>query len=798
MEMLRNIIRKSRIKVFNFQFSIFNLLIVCAFAVWFALPGYPFDAPYSLVVTDSSGNLIGARIAADGQWRFPQADSVPYKFRECIINYEDKRFMRHFGVDIVAVMRAAWQDISGGRIVSGGSTITMQTVRLSRRKSRTFTQKIIEAIQSVRLEIRYSKDEILSMYASHAPFGGNTVGLETASRRYFGRAASSLSWAEAAMLAVLPNNPSLVHLSRNRDKLLEKRNALLDKLMAAGIIDGETCRLAKDEQLPSAPRPYPQLAPHLVARIAMDKSNYGKSVRTTLDAMLQSRAHDILQRHARNLNIDGIYNGAILVLEVSTGNVLAYVGNTDAIDGRDDGNDVDIIQSVRSTGSVLKPFLYCAMLSEGELLPNTLVPDIPTQISGYMPKNYRLTYDGAVPASKALARSLNVPAVKMLQQYSGDKFINVLHKLKITSVDKPSDYYGLSLVLGGCEGSLWELCGAYASMARSLRNYVGDGNFYNPDDYHAPCYIYKGVRERECGTEDHSFYSAGAIYHTMKALTMVERPDEELSHDLFASDRVVSWKTGTSFGFRDAWAIGVTGDYVVGVWAGNADGEGRPKIVGIKAAAPILFDVIRLLPRGRMEIPVPYDDLENVTVCKKSGHLAGDNCPETEEILVPAAGVYSESCPYCRTVHLDAAEKYRVTADCEPSDNIVHKKWFVLPPAMEFYYRQHNSDYHVLPPIRPDCLRNIYDDNNPIQIIYPEDNVKIFLPKGFDGERQRMVIEAASRIPGARLFWHVDNDYAGVTQDVHRLAIRPTPGKHVVTVTDQDGNRTSRRFEVEE
>ncbi|MCR5455059.1 MAG: penicillin-binding protein 1C, partial [Bacteroidales bacterium] len=404
-----------------------------------------------------------------------------------------------------------------------------------------------------------------------------------------------------------------------------------------------------------------------------------------------------------------------------------------------------------------------------------------------------------VPASKALARSLNVPSVKMLQQYSGEKFINILKKLQISSVNKPADYYGLSLILGGCEASLWQLCGAYASMTRSLRNYVSSNNFYNPADYREPNYMYDYVAEAsDANLTNHSFLTAGAIYHTLRALTTVERPEDEQSHEMFGSDRVVSWKTGTSFGFRDAWAIGVTDNYVVGVWTGNADGEGRPNIVGVKASAPILFDIVKILPRSSKQgIPVPYDDLTTAVVCRKSGHLAGENCVASDTVLIPVAGINTSVCPYCRIIHLDASEKYRVTADCESPDNIVHRRWFVLPPAMEYYYRQHNNDYRVLPPMRSDCILSM-DGDLPIQIIYPEHNAKIFLPKGFEGDRQRMVLEATSRISGSRLFWHIDNDYIAATQNMHRISVDLAAGRHLVTITDQDGNRVSRWFEVVE
>lgn len=768
-------------------------VVAMCMAIIFATPKYPFDSPYSLVVTDSSGILIGARIASDGQWRFPQSDSVPYKFQKCIIAYEDKRFLMHLGVDFMAIARAIYLDVTRRKIVSGGSTITMQTVRLSRNAERTFFEKFIECIQAIRLELRFSKEEIMAMYASHAPFGGNTVGLETAARRYFGRPAANLSWAESAMLAVLPNNPSLVHLGRNRDKLLLKRNELLQKLKEQGVINEETCILAQNEPLPQSPKQYPQIAPHLVDRIACNA--HSETVKTTINAALQIRSSEILERHIHTLATDGIYNGAVLIMEVSTGNVVTYIGNTMGIKGRNDANDVDIIQSRRSTGSILKPFLYCAMLSEGLLLPNTLVPDIPTQISGYMPKNFRLTYDGAVPAGRALARSLNVPAVKMLQQYSGEKFITILQKLQITTVDKPSDYYGLSLILGGCEATLWQLCGAYASMARSLNNYVSNNNTYSQADYRPPQYL-PYQQPSNTARQQHSFLSAGAIYHTLNALTTVERPDDEMFHEMFSSDRIVAWKTGTSFGFRDAWAIGICGNYVIGVWTGNADGEGRPSLIGIKASAPILFDIIKLLPYKKQTFATPYDDLVEARICHHSGYLAGVNCNDIDTMLIPSNGTITETCPYCKLIHLDMSQTYRVTADCESPSNIIHKKWFVLPPAMEYYYKQHNPNYHILPPLRSDCRNCGAFNDQPLQVIYPTENAKIFLPKGFDNSRQRMVIEAASRNKSAKLFWHLDNNYISTTQDIHTISIEPKPGKHTIIIADQDGNTTRCNFEI--
>ena len=777
------------------------LLAIVAVVVWtVTCPRNPFDVPYSTVVADSNGRILAAHISSDGQWRFPPADSVPYKFEQCILEFEDSRFYSHFGVDILSLLRAAYQDIKNMKIVSGASTITMQTVRLWRREDRTFCEKFVEMMLAVRLEMRLSKKEILALYAAHAPFGGNTVGLETASIRYFGRPATNLSWAEAAMLAVLPNSPSLIHISKNRHLLLRKRNELLDRLYIKGVISEETCALAKDEPIVESPMPYQNLSLQLLDRLSSEASQ--GVVRTTIDYSLQKQVDDVLNRHVKKLHESGINNGAALVLDVATGDVLAYVANSQNFDGDDieNGNYVDCITAPRSTGSILKPFLYAAMLTDGQILPNTLVADIPTQISGYMPQNYRHTYDGAVPANRALARSLNVPAVKMLQTYGGEKFIPFLKKVGLTTVNQSSDYYGLSLILGGCEATLWDLCGAYASMTRSLYGYVDHQNLYNSADWHAPnLYYNRSVKRTGTIADFHneSFMSASAVYFTLDALTKVEKPDAELGSEFFESNQTVAWKTGTSFGFRDAWAIGTTPKYVVGVWAGNADGEGRPGIVGIQAAAPILFDILKLLPKSSEPFPIPYDDLTTAKVCVKSGYIAGDNCEQSEERQIPAVGANFKTCPYCHLEHFDQSLKYRVTTDCESPWNIVHKKWFVLPPAMEYYYRMKNPDYKVLPPMRSDCLAHSGGDIHvPFQIVYPENNAKVFIPKGLDGTLEKMVIEVSCRNHDEVLYWHLDGAFIGETSGVHKLAVSASKGQHLITIVDRYGNSVKRSFEV--
>ncbi|MDR1411275.1 MAG: transglycosylase domain-containing protein, partial [Spirochaetaceae bacterium] len=448
-----------------------TLLLIFALA----LPDPLFSPPYSPVLYGRGGELLGARVARDGQWRFPPGPQVNGRFAAALLEYEDRRFRYHPGIDPVAVCRAFFQNLRAGRIVSGGSTLTMQTIRLSRQSSRreaglsagrTLLEKAVEAVLALRLEIALSKDEILALYAAHAPFGGNVVGLEAASWRWFGRSAEDLSWAEAAALAVLPNSPSLVHPGRNRELLREKRDALLGRLFSRGLIGEETFFLARSEALPAEPLPLPQLAPHLLSRILGEQGGgqgaYSR-IDTTLDKAMQEQADRIMNRWALRFAENNVMNGACLVMDTPSGEVRAYIGNVRSSEAA----DVDIIDSPRSSGSILKPFLFAAMLDSGDILPVSLVSDIPTRVGSYSPENISRNYLGAVPAASALARSLNIPAVRSLRRYGVSRFARLLRSLGVSTLFRPDDEYGLPLILGGAEVTLWDMAGLYAGLART-------------------------------------------------------------------------------------------------------------------------------------------------------------------------------------------------------------------------------------------------------------------------------------------------------------------------------------------
>lgn len=792
------------------KFSLRNKLLLPALAIliawfWLSLPSTLFETPASYVLEDREGNLLNASIAEDGQWRFPYNEDVPQKFAACITTFEDKRFYYHPGVDPLGFTRAAWQNLRSKQVVSGGSTLTMQVIRMSRGpKTRNVFNKLAESIIALRLECSKPKETILALYASHAPFGSNVVGLDAAAWRYFGRSPSQLSWGEMAALAVLPNAPSLVHPGKNQDALLRKRNSLLDKLCAANVIDSTTAGLAKLEPLPGKPQPLPQHAPHLLSRLQKDvakarkagEANVSSGCRSTLSLPLQEQVNNLLHQYALQFAANHINNAAAMIVEVETGEILAYAGNVYQPHDSAAESYVDVLASRRSPGSTLKPILYAALLTEGRMLPQQLVPDIPTQINGYAPENFDLGYDGAVPANRALSRSLNIPAVKMLQQYRYQRFYNLLRQCGFTSLHRPADNYGMSLILGGCEISPYELCGVYASMARMYLHQAQHKGGWNDNDWYMPRYRINAGEDEAIKTAQlkpqRPLFDYTAMWHTFNAMNEVMRPGEEALWGLFSSAQRIAWKTGTSFGFRDGWAVGFTPKYCVVVWVGNTTGEGRPDLTGIKTAAPILFDIFRLLPASPWFSPPRYN-FAYLPVCHQSGFKAGSHCMDVDTMLVPEQAHAAPVCPYHKVIHLDKTATYRVSSSCISPAEMVHKPWFVLPPTMEYYYRQRHAGYLPLPPFMTGCVT---ETEAPFEIVYPQDGAKIFVPKELSGEKGRTVFTATAQDAAARLFWSLDEVFIGETENFHQVSVNPLPGKHTLTVVDENGYAVTRYFDI--
>ncbi len=772
-----------------------GLLCILLILFYFALPGKIFKTPTSYTIEDRDGQLLNASIATDGQWRFPYHENIPEKFIDCITTFEDKRFFTHPGVDAKAIGRALFFNLQG-HTTQGGSTISMQVIRLAQQNERNVFSKLKESLLALRLEFSYNKKEILALYAANAPFGGNVVGLDAAAWRYFGRSAQNLSWGEMATLAVLPNAPSLVHPGKNRQVLLLKRNRLLQKLKEQGRISETDASLAMEEPLPQQPLPLPQLAPHLLQYFKKEnkQQQLPTGIRTSINSSIQKNVQQILAQHHAVLKGNNINNICALVLDVSTGEALAYVGNIYQPQNKELESDVDVIQAPRSPGSALKPMLYAAMLSDGMLLPNMLVPDIPTQISGYTPQNFDLGYDGAIPAKQALARSLNVPAVRLLQQYKYPRLYEVLQKYGIRTLKNPADFYGLSLILGGCEVSMWDMAGMYASLARILQHQQQNNGTINALDIHPPTFQ---VQKKQSAKNITTYYpiDASSIYTTFEAMQEVMRPSEEGLWQQFNSSQRIAWKTGTSFGFRDAWSIGITPQYVVAVWVGNADGEGRAGLTGIQTAAPVMFDIFRSLPdAGKGWFTKPMYNYSYIPICRQTGFRANIDCDQIDTLQMPPLADRAPLCPYHSIVQLDETGTYRVNEGCETPSAMRQRSWFVLPPTMEFYYRQRNHDYKILPELKPGCS----DGNmtNMIEIVYPPSNSSIYVPLEIDGRRGKTVFTATHKSANATIFWSLDNTFVASTERYHQLAFSPTAGKHLLSLTDEKGNNVSRVFVV--
>ncbi len=736
---------------------------------------YPLSEPdysYSTVLNARNSDLLGASIASDGQWRFPEPDSIPSKIATCIRYFEDRHFYRHPGVNPLAIGRAALQNIQAGKVVSGASTLTMQIARMMRGENRTIWQKMIEIGIALKLELKYSKNELLIKYLSMAPFGGNVVGIEAASWRYFNRPPHLLSWGESAALAVLPNNPGAIFPGRFNRQYLNKRNRLLSTLLNYQVIDSTTYELSLLEELPNKPFSIPQKAPHLLTTIR--ETNPESITQSTLDPFWQTRTSQILERHHVQQMGNGVENVCAIVVNLNTAEVLAYVGNTS--DQQAEGYQVDVIQKRRSPGSSLKPILYAYALSKGEILPQTLLPDVPTFFGGFSPKNFSGGYEGAIPASQALAKSLNIPFTYLLKDHTYEQFHQDLKKMGISTLDQPPGHYGLSMILGGADVKMWDLVNTYVKMHQALvAGSVSNISYLKAESPNEKIDL-----------------DPAAIWHTFNAMTELARPYGEEEWQSFSSSQLISWKTGTSFGFRDAWAVGLNGNVFVGVWIGNADGEGRAGLTGINAAAPMLHEIMRLSDHDRNWLKNLKPVMRRISVCEKSGMIANTLCP-SQITEVQQRAENSGLCTYHQEFPMDSTQSYRVNSSCYTLANSIAKTYFILPSSMGYYYSKIHPDYKGIPPLLPSCKAGA---GNPIEIIYPNANSKVFIPVTLDGEKGRLVLEASHQNEEATIFWNIGNEFYGKTKSDHQLEVFLPKGYHLLKLTDGKGNESKRTFEV--
>ncbi|MEZ9901792.1 penicillin-binding protein 1C [Vibrio breoganii] len=572
---------------------------------WYAL-NWQFPLPskntkgIAMNVLSAEGETLRQFADSNGTFRIPvQVDDVSPTYLDSLLAYEDSRFYSHNGVDIKALLRAAYQRLRYGEIVSGGSTITMQVARVLYPIERSYGGKLVQIFRALQLEQQYSKQEILSLYLTHVPMGGNIEGVEAASQRYFGKSSHTLNISEAALLTVIPQRPSLYRPDRYPEQAKQARNKVLRRLIDEGVVSKQEYELLKDESVVAGRMPIKRKVP-LLARELKSHTVGQSAVGTFIVKELQQNVDSIVAQRFTSLSDE--LSVAVMVVENKSGEVLAYKGSLDMDNARNFGH-VDMTKAVRSPGSTLKPFVYAKALDEGLIHSESLLLDIPMEFGDYKPQNFDKRFQGEVSVSEALQRSKNVSAVYLLSQIGVPEFVD---SMQVMSSSLRLADMNLTVVLGGGGSTLRELVMYYTALSREGVSIKPRLSIDSP-------------------IEEARIVSAESAWITKTILQDLRAPDRPRAK----YGRKIAWKTGTSFGYRDAWAIGASEDYTVGVWMGRPDGSPYVGQTGATMAAPILFDVFDLLPKDTMKNSRP-ESVERVQICWPSGlakaMVAPENC----------------------------------------------------------------------------------------------------------------------------------------------------------------------------
>lgn len=741
-------------------FTIIVFIITCGIYVRFDAENTEkiFEDRYSVSVLDNNGKIIGVYLNKDEQWHLKSADEIPEKLKRAVMVFEDKNFYSHKGVDFSAVVRAVKDNIFEKRR-TGASTITMQAVKMAQPKERSYFNKYLEIVHAFKLEKYYKKDEILKMYLNNAPYGGNIVGYKTASYVYFRKSTKELTWSEAALLAVLPNSPGLMNVEKNREKLIEKRNFLLKKLYEKNFINERQYRISLKEPVPDKRYSFPVLAPHLARRLVNENKDK-KIIKSTIDSEIQKKTEKAVKDYSEFLKLSGINNTAVLIINNKNYEVTAYAGSQDFYDFENNGQ-VDGITAKRSPGSLLKPFLYAKVIDEGIAAPQSKIPDIPLYFSNFSPQNANKKYYGMVEMRDALIKSLNIPFVELLKDYGEDKFFYFLKDI-LNFEDRNPERYGLSLILGTKEFTMEEIGILYSGLA----NY---GNF-------------KNLKYTEESTEEgRQLLTKGASYLTLTTMRELERPGME---KFYREKNPVSWKTGTSHGRRDGWAAGVTPEWTVVVWTGNFTGEGNPNLTGVYTGGNLLFNILKILPKTEKEFVMP-SDLEKIKVDSETGYRLKYNIPY-KEIFYPKDAKPLKVSPYYKKIFVNKNGE-EIDSRNESFSEREEKYILVYPLEVVNYFVRENID-----------VSNIFSEKTAektIKFIYPKNNLKIIVPKDFDGEKS-LIVKIAN-IKNRELYWYVNKEYFGKSREKEK-SFNLKKGNYEITVVSEKGEIAKINFQVAE
>lgn len=754
------------------------------------------SAPDCQVVEYRDGSLAHVFLSPDEKWRIAvDPGAVDPAYLQALLRLEDKRFYRHPGVDPVAVGRALAKNIFRGRVVSGASTLSMQLARVLEPRPRSLSAKLLQTLRALQLEVRLSKREILAAYLRYLPFGHNLEGVEAAAWGYFGHSSRALTAAEIATLLAVPQDPvHRVPAPGHEARLRRARDAIAARLYEARALPlGEgTARLSneaalqqvRESEVPTAIRPLPREAPH-AAIWFREQEPKALRYRTTLDRGLTRLAERTLRSAQAEAARRGIYNATVVLVDKERAEVRALIGNFDFWDKQHGGQIVGF-DVPRSPGSALKPLIYALSIDRGVALPDFLVPDAPLSFPGYTPHNFERRYAGLVTLSEALARSLNLPFVHLLNNYGVERFIGDLRSLGITRLDNKPGRYGLSAAVGGIELSPLELADLFTTIAaggvhRTLRTLRDEPNASARGD--AKTSTATGVRA----------LSPGAAYLVQRALTVRDRPDFPRRRQLGGEAPVLAWKTGTSFGHRDAWTAGYGRSLAAVVWLGNFDHRGTDGLIGAEVAAPIFFDLLEAAQDGLLPVGDPPPDLVQIEVCAYSGHPPSPACPNRRTTLAPVRSVPTLRCPYHQSVEVDVQSGLAVTPLCRDRYKTERRTFLWWPPSLRRFLYEQRQELPAVPRYAPGCAPP--ETATPPVLLSPRVGQVVLLIPGLPRDRQAVPLQAESQ-RAATLSWFVDGEFLGTHPPEERIWWTPQPGDHEVVVTDDAGRSARRALKV--
>lgn len=746
----------------------FFLIIILIFSLDLIFP-LQTNPQYSTLITDSDGRVLHAFLNSQDKWRmFTELQEISPKLEKAIIFKEDKWFRWHFGINPIAIFRAGFRNVITGRRTSGASTISMQVVRLLYPKERTYLNKLTEIFRALQLELHYSKDEILQLYVNLVPFGSNIEGIKSASILFFKKSPEVLSLAEITTLTIIPNRPSSLRLGTNNSLILKERNKWLKSFQQAGIFDSQTIEDALSEPLNAVRNEAPKLAPHLSVRLQKEYKTI-PNIHTSIIRNKQLQIEQIVKNYVSRLFSMNIHNAAAIVINNQTHQVEAYVGSSDFYNPAD-GGQVDGIQAIRSPGSTLKPLLYATAFDKGIITPKTAINDVPTNFGGFEPENFDKLFHGKVSIEYALANSLNIPAVKVLKEVSTPVFIEKLKKSDFQAIRKNSSKLGLSLILGGCGVTLEELSNLYASFANQ--------------GYYAKAKFLKNFSDEAVKGE--AIVSPESSFLITQILNQVTRPDLPNNYDYTYRMPKIAWKTGTSFGKKDAWSIGYNAKYTIGVWVGNFSGQGVPELSGANIATPLLFDIFNFTDYNSSE--KWFRTPENVSmrkVCAESGDLPEDFC--THQIIdyyIPGVSKMTR-CNHLKNIWVNPSETMSFCNRCLPSEGVIQKLYPNLSPELVRFYETRHINYQKIPPHNPDCTR-IFNDNAPV-ISFPTDGSEYFMSKEDNPE---LLLDCQVNNGVKEVYWYINDKLFKKVPANQNVFFKPEAGKIKISCSDDRGRNT--------